>query len=60
MIDLRGRVPEDVKFKIIRRPAMGLFKRGKPRGHDVLGIGQSDAVIKRIAARPQLGANLVT
>ena len=59
VIHLRGRIPEDVKFKIIRRPAMGLCKGGQARGHDVLGVGKGDAGVLRIAARPQFGADLI-
>ena len=52
VIDLSRRIPENIKFKIIRRAAVGPFKCDRARGHDLLGVGQSDAVIERITARP--------
>ena len=53
VIDLRGCVPENVKLKIIRCP-VGTFRRGHSRGNDAPGVGQSDAGVERIAARPQI------
>jgi len=60
VVDLRGRVPKDVKFKIVRCPAMGVFKRRCPLRHDASRIRQGNTGIKRIAARPQSRADLIT
>ncbi len=53
MIDLRGRIPQDIKFKIIGRASMGLLKGGDARGHDPLGDDEGGTGIQGIAAGPE-------